>query len=86
MTIDRSAMHSREIVMTRISLDRENESIKQFVLSLPIKSEGVDLELNGRVVCKVVPRCEDVENAVIERGRELVRRARERNRGAPARD
>jgi hypothetical protein len=36
------------------------------------------------VICKVVPPHEEIENALIERGRELVRRARERNRGVPA--
>jgi hypothetical protein len=78
------ALFQREMSMTHISLDGENDFVKQFVRSLPIKSEGVDLELDGRVICKVVPPHEEIKNALIERGRELVRRARERNRGVPA--
>ena len=75
----------RETPMTQISLDGENDFVKQFVRALPIKSEGVDLELDGRVICKVVPPHEEIENALIERGRALVRRARSANRGVPAR-
>ena len=72
--------------MTHISLDRESDLVKQFIRSLPIQTQGVDLELEGRVVCKVIPPFEEAEKvALIERGRELVRRARERNRGVPAR-
>ena len=72
--------------VTHINLDRENDLIKQFIRSLPIESQGVALELDGQVICKVVPPfAEGHEHALIERGRELVRRARERNRGVPAR-
>lgn len=71
--------------MTHVSLDRESDSVKQFVRSLPIKPEGVDLKLEGQVICKVTPPLAEAEKlALIERGRELVRRARERNRGVPA--
>jgi hypothetical protein len=73
--------------MTHISLDRENELVKQFIRSLPIESEGVALELEGRVICKVMPPVAGNEKlALIDRGRELVRRARERNQGVPARE
>jgi hypothetical protein len=72
--------------MPHISLDRENDSVKQFVRSLPLKSEGIDLELEGRVICKVVPPFEEAEKSLlIERGRALVEAARRRNRGTPAR-
>ena len=79
-------MHLRGSPVTHISLDRENDLVKQFVRSLPIEADGVALELDGRVVCKVVPAFSETDTQrLIARGRELVRRARERNRGVPAR-
>jgi hypothetical protein len=73
--------------MTHISLDQESDSIKQFVRSLPIGLEGVALELQGRVICKVVPPVVKTDGlALIERGRELVRRARDRNRDVASRE
>ena len=55
--------------VTHIILDRESDLVKQFIRSLPVESEGVDLELDGRVICKVVPPFEDAETlALIERG------------------
>lgn len=69
-----------------LSLDRESDLVKQFVRSLPVNSEGIELELDGRVICKVVPPLQTTEKqALIERGRELVRRAQQRNQGVPAR-
>jgi hypothetical protein len=71
--------------LTHISLDQASDSVKQFICSLPIDPAGVILELDGRVICKVVPPFEEAEKQVlIERGRKLVRRVRERNRGVPA--
>jgi hypothetical protein len=73
--------------MTHISLDQESDLIKQFVRSLPLESEGVALELEGRVICKVVPPIAETDGlAFIERARELVRRARDRNRDVGSRE
>jgi hypothetical protein len=72
-------------MLMHVSLDRENELVKQFIRSLPLASEAIDLELDGQVICKVVPPTDDSEQrTMIERGRELVRRARERNRDEPS--
>jgi hypothetical protein len=74
--------------MHRIKLDRAPASVQKFVRALPLSDDGVELELDGTVLCKVVSPhvLTDAEQAaLIERGRELVRRARKRNQGVPAR-
>jgi hypothetical protein len=71
----------------QIDLDRVDERVKQFVRKLPVQPDGVELRLNGQIVCKVIgPQqlTEAERDAVIERGRNLVRRARQRNQGVPA--
>jgi hypothetical protein len=74
--------------MKRVKLDTASRTVQQFVRSLPGDTEGVELELNGRVLCKVIPPLQfsDAEKAaLIQECRELMRRARERNKGVPAR-
>jgi hypothetical protein len=74
--------------MKRVKLDKADRSVQRFFRSLPEDQDGVELELNGRVLCKVIPPLQfsDAEKAALVQGaRELVRRARERNRGVPAR-
>jgi hypothetical protein len=61
--------------------------VKQFFLSLPSDSEEVELLLKGDVICRIIgPKqlTQDQREALFARGRELVRIARERNRGVPA--
>ncbi len=41
--------------MNHLSLDKLDESVKQFVLSATLDSEGSILELNGRAVACLVP-------------------------------
>ncbi len=41
--------------MNHIALDKEDEAIKRFVLSLPVAADGSVLELDGRAVACVVP-------------------------------
>jgi hypothetical protein len=86
--------------MKRVKLDKADRSVQKFFCSLPEDVDGVELgdgaredfvgvwELNGRVLCKVIPPLQfsDAEKAALVQGaRELVRRARERNKGVPAR-
>lgn len=74
--------------MSRISIDDASADVKEFLCSLPLTAEGAELELNGRVICKVIPArqySEEEKQALFARGRELVRRAQRRNRGVPAR-
>ena len=41
--------------MRHIKLDRQTPQVKQFVLSLPVDSEGSILELKGEPVLRVLP-------------------------------
>ena len=67
--------------MIKVSLDHASAPVREFVQSLPIDQGGVELELNGAVVCMVVPPTTMDRATLLERGRELLRRAQERNRG-----
>lgn len=67
--------------MIKVSLDHASAPVREFVQSLPIDQGSVELELNGAVVCTVVPPTTKDRATLLERGRELVRRAQERNRG-----
>ena len=73
-------------MMKRITLDRAAPTVQQFVRSLPVDPDGVELVLKGCVLCKIVPSTQfsEAEKAtLLEEGRELVRRARERNKSVP---
>jgi hypothetical protein len=73
--------------MKRVTLDCAGPEVKEFIQSLPLQSGGVELELEGRVICNVVPpgvELLEAEKAVLlQRGRELVRRSRQRNLNVP---
>ena len=74
--------------MKRIKLDQAAPAIKEFVRTLPVVPNGVELELAGVVIGKIVPPTDDVgaaKSALIARGRDLVHRARARNKGVSAR-
>lgn len=73
--------------MKRLNLDRAAPAVKRFVGKLILDPEGVELELAGQVLCKVIPRLQfsDAEKAAMIRLRqESMRCARERNKGVPA--
>ncbi len=73
--------------MKRVSLDTQTAEIQQFITQLPLDFEGVEIELHGRALCKVIPSIQfaeaEKESLVRERW-ELIRRAQERNKGVPA--
>jgi hypothetical protein len=74
--------------MKRVALDAAAEAVRSFVQSLPMDPGGVALELQGRVLCTVIPPegFSGLEKAeLLRRGRELVRRSRNRNEGVPIR-
>jgi len=74
--------------MRRVNLDNAAPAIKRFVSALPVADEGVELELNGRVLCKIVPASrfssEEMKVLVDERWR-LIRAAQGRNKGVSSR-
>jgi hypothetical protein len=75
--------------MRRVPIDSTGSDVKEFLRSLPLQSGGVELELEGQVICNVLPPggqlSESEKSALLERGRELVRRSRQRNAGVPER-
>jgi hypothetical protein len=75
-------------MMTRIKLDKADSAVKRFVRSLRVKAGEVELELNGRVVCRIIPPLEmttEEKKTLAEDARKLIRRSQERNKGVPAR-
>jgi len=72
--------------MKRINIDDALPAVKQFLRSLALRANGVELELGGRIIAQLVPPLSDPEKTeLIARGRELVNRARARSRGVSAR-
>ena len=72
--------------MNRVCLDKESTEIKRFVRRLPIASEGVELELNGKVVCKVVPSsvfADAEKRALVEERWKIIQRVQKRTKGLP---
>jgi antitoxin (DNA-binding transcriptional repressor) of toxin-antitoxin stability system len=74
--------------MRKVTLDKAAPAVKKFFRALKIGNEGVEVVLNGEVVYKVVPASQMSEaekQAMLERTWKLINRARERNKGVPAR-
>jgi hypothetical protein len=72
----------------RLKLDSQQPAIRQFVRKLRPKREGLELEFEGEVVCRVFPP--DFEPPLDqaqarEQIRALMRKSQERNKGVPAR-
>lgn len=70
-----------------MSLDSADEAVKEFLRSLAVNSEGVELELDGEVLCQVVPTVQlsGIEKkALVEERWSLIQRARKRSRSVPA--
>ena len=52
-------MERRELDVKHINLDTQDERVKQFVLSLPLDTDGSILESDGRPVARVLPASDD---------------------------
>lgn len=73
--------------MKRVNVDSAAPAVKRFLRSLAIDANGVEVELAGQVLCKIVPadQLSDAEKAAnLADLRELLRRSRERSKGVPA--
>ncbi len=73
--------------MQRVKLDSAGQAIQRFLQSLPIDRDDVELELDGKVLCKVTRpnKLSDTEKVGLrKKGQELLRRANERNKTIPA--
>ena len=74
--------------MKRVNLDKATTAVKQFFRNLPVSAEGLELELDGNVVCEVMPpRSISLleRTALIARVRERAKKSRARNAGIPQR-
>jgi hypothetical protein len=74
--------------MKRVNIDTATADVRQFIRGLPLGNEGIELELDGKIVCEIVPphAVSDAErHMLISRARECAARARARNTGVPAR-
>ena len=72
--------------MERLKLDHADRAVKAFARALRFDRQGVEIELDGRVLFTIVPPAQLSEAdkaALLQEGRGLVRRARERNRDVP---
>ena len=75
-------------VMKQVKLDRADTAIQDFIRALPLNEGGVQLSIQGRVVCQVLPPLQPSgaeKRSVLKRGWELIRRAQQRNRRVPSR-
>jgi len=48
-------MERKDSVVNHIALDKQEEAVKRFVLSLPVDPNGSVLELEGRAIACVLP-------------------------------
>ena len=55
-------MDRKDSAVNHIALDKEDEAVKQFVLSLPVEPEATALELDGKTVAWVVPASSATSN------------------------
>jgi hypothetical protein len=73
--------------MKQVNVDAASAAVKKFIRSLPLHPNGVEVTLDGRVVCKIVPpgQLSDTERAaqLNEVGRLLVA-ARSHSKRLPA--
>ena len=73
--------------MKRVNVDTESPAVKKFLRSLTIGANGVEISLDGNVVCKVIPpgQLSEREKSVqLAKLRELLGAAREHSKRVPA--
>ncbi len=73
--------------MKRVKLDDAAPEVKRFVQTLRVRGEGLELELNGQIVCKVVSpqQLSDAERkALVDERWRLIRSAQKRTARVPA--
>ena len=73
--------------MSRLTLDHADRAVKKFARSIRVGQDGIEVELEGQILFKIVPPQQlgrPEIDAFLRRGKELVRRARQRNAAIPA--
>jgi hypothetical protein len=74
--------------MKRVNLDNADAAVRKFLKSIAMGKDGVELELNGQVIGKLLPpfTFSDAEKkALLEQRWQVIRQAQKRNRGVPGR-
>jgi hypothetical protein len=73
--------------MNRMKVDSAAPAVKRFLHSLPIGAAGIEIELGGQVLCKIVRpgQLSDAEKAcALGDVRKLLERSRARGKKVPA--
>jgi len=73
--------------MKRVNVDTESPAVKKFIRSLAIDTNGIEITLDGNIVCKIIPpeQLSDREKAAqLAKMRELLEEAREHSKRLPA--
>jgi hypothetical protein len=71
--------------MSRLNLDSAAPAVKNFLRSVSIVPNGIEIELDGKVVCKIVPPSELSEaekDSRLADVRDLLKRSRMRSKRA----
>jgi hypothetical protein len=74
--------------MHRVNLNSAKRSVRVFFEELVVGREGVELELDGNVLCKVIPpnQLTDTErDKLVKDALAFMKRSQERNKGVPSR-
>jgi hypothetical protein len=74
--------------MKRVNLDAAPAGVKKYLRAISTEQNGaLQLELDGRVICTLFPGLRlsaDQKEAIVERGRAVLEKARGRGKGVPA--
>jgi hypothetical protein len=76
------------MVVKRVNVDGADAAVRKFLKSIALGADGVELELNGKVIGKLLPPfafSEADKKALVEQRWKLIRQAQIRNRGVPSR-
>jgi hypothetical protein len=74
--------------MIRLKLEESPRAVQEFMRNLARKPEVIEIEDRGQLLLRILATpqsAEDQKPALLKEGRSLVRRARDRNKGMPAR-
>ena len=74
--------------MKRLNLNEVPDDVQRSFRSLPTNAEGLELKLDGIIICEVFPPRTSFESeraTLIARGRNLAKRSRDRNARVPTR-
>lgn len=74
--------------MIRLNVDTATKEVRQFVRNLPVAVDGIELEMDGKVVCEILPPSTVTpaeRAALVARARAISARTRSRTKGISSR-